>query len=62
MKNPLLLFDLGGVVVRFSGADDIRQLLEEPEDRHIIDKKWIDSGLVKALETDAILSWCPRFT
>ena len=39
----VLLFDLGGVVIEFSGLSDVRTLMATPLDADAVRQKWLES-------------------
>jgi glucose-1-phosphatase len=50
-RHPeLLLFDLGGVLVEFSGFRDLRPLLRVPMSESEIRQQWIACPIVRAFE------------
>ena len=49
-NKELLLFDLGGVLVEFSGFRDLRPLLRVPQSESDIRRQWIACPIVRAFE------------
>jgi hypothetical protein len=49
-KPELLLFDLGGVLVEFTGFRDLRLLLREPLPESAIKQKWLACPAIRELE------------
>lgn len=54
-KNPeLLLFDLGGVLIDFSGIRDLSRLLRVPITEEAIHRKWSTCPTLRSFETGQI--------
>ncbi len=50
----IILFDLGGVVVDFSGLDDIVPLLTSVHAREELTSQWVECDVVRGFETGAL--------
>lgn len=52
--SPLILFDLGGVVVEFSGLTDIHALLREPLEPLLVAQRFAETRAIADLETSLL--------